>query len=449
MIEERLHKIIETIEQQKHPYPETGSPASEADSVNISLVELTTLAGILTDIFPEEVKSFADSLSGSLNEFNAPELSIPQKADMETSIAELFERNKNSIGYLNSLNRVLISADYDRSHLVEHTLSYNLSSYKDHPLPDFYLERLAESYVHGNNSTSIWYLLKTKNPVFLESIDFIKTVKTAIVLSEREQLKKKMQLLDGLREFDLPESAVKAAIILSERERLKEVMRKLDTEEGNKVTHLPAGHPSPVSKDRNRPATIISFEKSSFNWKKYAVAASVIGLIAISAVLLYNNKKTSSDIARNKPAISDSGKNKLNTDQGKNDVLAANQPDSADIELPVKKEAAMGFAAKQEKITTRIYRLKEKILGSQESQKQPDSLTKLNKTYILKDNTLFVYLTTKDLPELYKIENKYYLKLTDTLYQLRPSIRPAMLTKVTDNSILDRIVKISYQQSNQ
>ena len=291
-------------------------------------------------------------------------------------------------------------------------------------------------------------LLKTNNNVFYESLGFIENVKTAIVLTERGQLKKKMQLLDELETFNLSESAVKAAVTQSERERFKEEMMKIDREQEGKLRHLPVEHPLPAAKAPTGFAGIPSLEKNRFNWKRYAVAASVIGIIAITSVLVYNNKKTSSGIAVDKPSPSDSDRNSPGRLEEKNTVLANNLLDTAETILAIRKENIMGFAAKQEKITVRVYRITEKIPVTPALQKEADSLNRLNKMYSFQDNNLSFYITSVGLPEIYKIDTRYYLKMTDSLYQFRPTHKLTRLTRVNDKNISDRTAKANYQQDN-
>lgn len=449
MFEEKLNKIIESFELQNRTSAETDKPVRDADGVKISFEELKLIADIFADILPGEVKSFADALSGSLMDFSNPELTITEKNEKEAEIIELFERNKNSIAYLNSLNRILIAKEYDRALLEELNRSHNFSSPKDHDysIRRLYFEKLAETSVLGSTSSSIQYLSKTKNDAFLESLDFMEDVRTAVTIVERERLKKKMHLLDELEILDLPEIEIKAAVTLAERERMKEIMRRLDAEEKNEIIQISEAEDLPVYKKTKPSAKIIPIEKNKFAWIKYAVAASVIGLIAIAALIVYNNKKTRSEIARNKPSTSDTS-SIMNRDQEKIDALASNKWDSAEIVLTVRKEDAMGFVVKPERVAVKIYRLKENISGLAEVERQIDSLKKYNKTYAFENNSLSIYLIGDDLPELYKIDKKYYLKITETLYYIRPSDKPAMLNKVTDRNILDRINKINYLQDN-
>ena len=377
MLEVKLNKIIASIELQHRALPDSRKPVKDEDSVNLSFADLTLLADIFADRFPEEIKLFADALSKGLKEFNSPELSIKEKNEKETGIIELVERNSIAITYLNSLNRIWIAKKYDLTLLEELNRSYNFPAYQDSDLTAAgrYLEKLAESYVQGNNSDTIQYLLKTGNPDFLESSGFIEEVKTAIKLTERERLKKKMQFLDDVGEFDLPEPEIKAAIIQSERERLKAVMQKIDTEDENKVKHLGAESDLPPSDKLQGSASIIPLEKSKFNWIRYAVAAGVIGLITIATVIVYTIRKPSTDIAGNETNVSDTS-NIRKSVQKENDVLTSNKFDSAEMVLKVRKEGTLGFAVTEEKIRVRIYSFKENMLRSAEPDRRTDSLRK-------------------------------------------------------------------------
>jgi hypothetical protein len=449
MFEEKINKIIESVELQNRPSGESNKPGRDTDLVKISFEELQILAGIFADILPEEVKSFTDAFSGNLIDFNNPALTISEKNEKEAEIIQLFERNKNSIAYLNSLNRILIAKEYDRTLLEELNRSYNFPAPQDQDYSsrDHYFGKLAETYVLGSNSGSIQYLAKTKNDSFLESLDFIEDVKTAITITERERLKKKMQFLDETEIPDLPEIEIRAAVTLAERERMKEIMRKLDAEEENEAIEISEADGFPGFKNNIPSPKIIPIEKNKSAWIKYAVAACIIGLIAVTTVIIYNNRNASNEIARNKPTTSDTSST-IKKNQGKIEALSINKWDSAEMTLTVRKESSMGFAVKQEKMAVRVYKPKENVAGLPEVEKQIDSLRKLNKTYIFKNNSLSVYLTNNDLPVLYKIDNKYYLKITDTVYHIRPSDKPAMLNKVTDRSILTRIDKTNYQQDN-
>lgn len=448
MLEERLNKIIRSIELQKFSGTGPGSELKGADELNISLTELMIQATVFSDKFPEEVKLFAEALSGELQKISTPGLPPQERTNIEIAAAELLESNKNSISYLNSLNRLLILTDYGQSDPEQLNKSFDISLEPGLSFRNDYIEKLAEAYVRGNDSNSIQYLLKTNNSVFHESLGFIENVKTAIVLTEREQLKKKMQLLDELETFDLSESAVKAAVALSERERLKEEMMKIDREHESKLRHFPVERSLPAAKDPTGSEGIPSLEENRFNWKRYAVAASVIGLIAITSVLVFNNKNSFSDIAGDKPLPPDSGRNAPGWLEEKNNALANNLIDTTETVLAVRKEEAMGFAAKQEKVTVRVYRITAKIPVTPALQKEADSLNRLNKMYSFKDNNLSFYTTNVDLPVVYKIDTRYYLKMTDSLYQFLPAHKLTRLTRVNDKNISDRIDKINYQQDN-
>lgn len=431
MLEEKLNKIIESIELQNRHSPRMAEAIS---FVNLSLSDLTILAEVFHTALPEKIESFTNKLSIGLNDLNNPDLSINDKSRKETEIAELFENNKESLGYLNALNSILITDSYDPGLQDKLNLSYGFPPFKKHDNTQWnqYLEKLAESYIQRNDSDTVQYLVRTNNNIFLEHSEFVKDVRAAIRITEREQLKKKVQLLDKLDDFDLPESEIKAAVRQLDRERLLEMMRKADTELAPAVNLK--------TETLKTPGEIIPIEKHGFNWKRFAIAASVIGFIAITAVIVLNRKERPS-LAGNKPGKVDTIKGII--PQQQNDMLASSGSDTIEMNLLVKKETALGFAEKKETMTIHIYRAKKNI---------PDSLAavfrNLDKQYNFEGNKLSVYLSDDSVPGIYKIEKEYYMKIGHTVHRIRMSNKLSTPEKINDKDILERINKINFLQGN-
>ena len=99
------------------------------------------------------------------------------------------------------------------------------------------LEELAELSFKGHSSENIEFLLETKNEVFLNHLHFLSETRTALAISERAEIKKKLKHLDALNEFELTDDELKTAVTILERKRLKQYLKDIE-EDGAKIFDL-------------------------------------------------------------------------------------------------------------------------------------------------------------------------------------------------------------------
>jgi len=124
-----------------------------------------------------------------------------------------------------------------------------------------YYSHLAQLYNSGVINPDIDVLVKVNNSDFLQEVDFQKSLKIAFQLNERATHKKTFQELD--KESEISSEEIGLAFKLIERQKLKEQFQQLDRKSELKP-----------------PARVIQF-----NWKSFAIAASIAGALALGGYL--------------------------------------------------------------------------------------------------------------------------------------------------------------------
>jgi len=89
------------------------------------------------------------------------------------------------------------------------------------------IEELAELFYKGHESEITTFLAHTNDDIFNRHIQFLKETHNAIIFSERIELKKKLEKLDELTEFNLDENEIKAAVTSHERQILRKHFSEL------------------------------------------------------------------------------------------------------------------------------------------------------------------------------------------------------------------------------
>ena len=89
------------------------------------------------------------------------------------------------------------------------------------------IEELAELFYKGHESEITTFLAHTNDDIFNRHIQFLKETHNAIIFSERIELKKKLEKLDELSEFNLDENEIKAAVTSHERQILRKHFSEL------------------------------------------------------------------------------------------------------------------------------------------------------------------------------------------------------------------------------
>lgn len=172
----------------------------------------------------------------------------------------------------------------------------------DHHLPELkqlqfdYYTSLAQIYLNGESNEEIKLLLLNKNILFKEIVAavlnneaFEKELSFAIRLTEREQLKKKLQLADAYDNFELPEEEIKTAVTEVERTNFKKLFREIDEQEFKETMPeevVSQTHSKSSIANSAQFSKVISF-KSFF---RYAAVAIVFGFVAFSGYYLMTSK---------------------------------------------------------------------------------------------------------------------------------------------------------------
>lgn len=199
---------------------------------------------------------------------------------------------------------------------------------------------------------------------------------------------------------DLKDSEIKQAFELLEKKRLKQLFNDLD------------------SKQSNEAASILPM----FTWMKFAIAASVFGLIITSGVLYFQKGKEvelaykSKEIGIN-PLIVLLNDKKIKQNNTKSVIL---------------KDNSFGFAQKQQNVSITVFEIgkrldtlisvakniKEPILKKRFDE-QVDSLKGLINSYEFNSDEFKIYLRKNELVSIFIIENKYYIRLDKLYYEIK------------------------------
>ncbi len=309
-----------------------------------------------------------------------------------------------------------------------------------------YYQHLAIIYLNGQTNNTIEQLLNNDNLLFKTTIDtqFDADLKLAFTLNERANLKKQFASLD---KEEITDEEIKQAFTLIERKRLKAQFTQQDNNGNNIEIDSIANYNHAVK------------TTTSFNWKRLAIAASIIGVLFTSAIFIfYNNDTKRTEVAATQPTI------QINPSLDTT-LITTNNTLNTDV-VPTKistivlKESSLGFAAKDEEINIEIYDLANKIkelnevLSKSNSGYEPqakniiqkiDSLSSLDNTYILKnESNLIVYSSKINTVEVIKIGGKYYLVANKYLYNLAAINTASPLKKVTDKLLINSANKILF-----
>ena len=199
---------------------------------------------------------------------------------------------------------------------------------------------------------------------------------------------------------DLKDSEIKQAFELLEKKRLKQLFNDLD------------------SKQSNEAASILPM----FTWMKFAIAASVFGLIITSGVLYFQKGKEvelaykSKEIGIN-PLIVLLNDKKIKQNNTKSVIL---------------KDNSFGFAQKQQNVSITVFEIgkrldtlisvakniKEPILKKRFDE-QVDSLKGIINSYEFNSDEFKIYLRKNELVSIFIIENKYYIRLDKLYYEIK------------------------------
>ena len=156
-----------------------------------------------------------------------------------------------------------------------------------------YYSLLAQLYNTGISNRDTESLIKFTNAEFLEEIEFQRELKTAFQLNERSSLKKKFQAIE--KESEISPEEINQAYKLIERQKLKEEFEKIEYKtDADKYGLVGESSESYLInqniKTEGKTASLIQF-----NWKRFAIAASIIGLILTAGYLFVMPKYKDSE----------------------------------------------------------------------------------------------------------------------------------------------------------
>lgn len=298
---------------------------------------------------------------------------------------------------------------------------------------DYYIS-LASRNIEGEKNQEIEELLNNDNKLFKDILNnfkdplFENEITNAFKLLERASLKKRFQELELASEISNEELA--QAFKLKERAKLKAQFQEIEKKSNLKV-----------------PASVVSF-----NWKSFAIAASVIGVLIASSIFLLNNNKTPIDIAsknidKSKPIL-DSQKSNRNNEAIQ--ILSNNKLLARTINKEVLK-MQFGFAGGKKSIVVKIYDLNDRIKQLQKLKLNvEDSISKMlskelevlngrlnHYNYI--NDTISIYLKEKKEVEIVAVDNKYFLLIGNVIYECKKTKTFTLLKVIEDNYTLKKV----------
>lgn len=303
-----------------------------------------------------------------------------------------------------------------------------------------YYTHLAIKYNSGVSNPDIETLVKTNNTHFINEANFQKELKRAFHLNERADVKRKFQELDN--ESDISPEEITLAFKLEERKQLKEIFKIIEN-----ATVLKQA--SPVIQ---------------FNWKRLAIAATLIGAMLTTIFYVFDKKTNQTDLASvsniEKQHIADSITNRNSKTKRLTDLLANKALPFEEENKLVLKKASLGFAANEEKITIRTYLLQSEIskiddeisgdtLNKDRSETtirslklKRDSLMNLENKYNFNNAILTLYLSSKKNVKVFKIDTSYYLKVNNIFYECKmPSkLLPLIPTGISTSNKIEELI---------
>lgn len=281
---------------------------------------------------------------------------------------------------------------------------------------------------------------------------FEKDIESAFILNERKALKSAFKNIE--KENDLDEKEIETAFVLKERKRLKEQFKEIDEF-----------------------AKIEAVTKRA-NWKRFSIAASIIGLVVLTSIwiLKYN--------------VSAPDKELVNLQTDKIEEIIVERPvTTLKIEAParllpyqkekeyysllnnsrfkysntktldIRKIRSFGFGSnKVEKIKVINYNIDSQILLLNEFEKKHlldsnnylnnkikynvDSITALKNKYTFDLITLNIYNINSDDIEVYYLDKKYYLRNSTFYYALSRTKKPIVLKKLNNLDTIKQLVAL-------
>ncbi|QYS89630.1 hypothetical protein [Flavobacterium davisii] len=321
-----------------------------------------------------------------------------------------------------------------------------------------FIKELAELHVLEGSDEAINILLTKNDKLFLEQVNYFKTVKGVITKLERERIKEELPKAYEKVTFEIPENDLEAAIKKTERENLKKKFKQWD-EELTDFSHVAAATSLVTVSKKSTTSKVFSL-----TWVKYAVASCFV--VAIGTWVYFSNseiKQPDTDFVvtpkdNQKPL--DSVKNLDKTDpiqeivKDKSTSVAAK--DTAVSVLS--SQSALGYSDSNNKKGFKINYIdySKKIEGLKEALKRDNNpeyieeykkLTGLNNKYIFDGISLSVYKKALNRKEsiLTTADGSLYFYDKSDFYKLQKTEIPLELEKVKDNKVREELEKIIFE----
>lgn len=321
-----------------------------------------------------------------------------------------------------------------------------------------FIKELAELHVLEGSDEAIDILLANNSKLFIEQVNYFKTVKGVITKLERERIREELPKAYEKVTFEIPENDLEAAIKKTERENLKKKFKQWD-EELTDFSHVAAATSLVPVSEKSATSKVISL-----TWVKYAVASCFV--VAVGTWVYFSNseiKQPDTDFVvtpkdNQKPL--DSVKNLDKTDpiqeivKDKSTSVAAK--DTAVSVLS--SQSALGYSDSNNKKGFKINYIdySKKIEGLKEALKRDNNpeyieeykkLTGLNNKYIFDGISLSVYKKALNRKEsiLTTADGSLYFYDKSDFYKLQKTEIPLELEKVKDNKVREELEKIIFE----
>lgn len=389
-----------------------------------------------------------------------------EKFSLQNSITPMFLK-----GFLDNLKSLFILEPDNESKLISIAKSMGASKHIESlkEIQQQFYSQLAEIYLSGTTNSDIEKLLKVNNQSFLNEVNYQRELSSAFILNERENLKKTFQ--SNEKESYISDDEMVLAFKRIERERIKDLFKKI--EEDKQKAKLERERSGLMVEHSLSPGPHVEFDKRRLqwpqvavkknNWKRIAIAASVIGLIVTTTFIIFNQRKEQNNVALNKPKTNkpNMDTSTLQNNQTANISTTTSPFPSDEKQIKILKELSFGFAKKDEYLNVEINYLGSYLKDFKDSAKIEtdatrrdldnkiiDSLNNIVNKYRLHRNLLQIYILSKQEVKVFKIDSEFYFQIGKTVYECKKSDDLLPLKKVTDKHTLETIDKILFNESN-
>lgn len=280
---------------------------------------------------------------------------------------------------------------------------------------------------------------------------FEKDLESAFALNERMAIKSLIKNIENQNE--LIETEVERAFILNERKRLKTQFKEIEDAEkfefGDKIAAANSNN------TYDSVGTQIINKKS--NWKRFAIAASIFGLLLTTGIWILNTKNSAPDKdfvkLETKEITNQDSINSTLKQQQEYFVVLNNSKCISSVTIDINKIKQFGFGSnKNEKIKVVNYNIDLQISILKEYASRTlldsnyylnnliksniDSINALKNKYTFDLNTLKTYNINSEDVKVYFVKDQYYIRAASYYYVLSKSKTPINLKKVNDDDII-------------